>query len=249
MSTRPSQSLGGRCRRPLAVRIDGHCPDCHAASTFSRTAGQLTRRKGGMRSATEGVLPSNYSYFELTCARREDHKIRFWFKFNGNLIEKVGQYPSLADIANDESRLYKAVLKAEDGAELRKAIGLAAHGIGVGSFVYLRRVFERLIKRRFLEFQQQEGWENADFDRKRMDEKIDFLKDHLPDFLVRNKNIYAILSLGLHELEESACLDAFEMLKHAIFFILNEDKHKKEELQLRKKLESAISSYSTKVKS
>jgi hypothetical protein len=106
-----------------------------------------------------------------------------------------------------------------------------------------------VIKRRFLEFQQQEGWENADFDRKRMDEKIGLLKDHLPDFLVRNKNIYAILSLGLHELEESACLDAFEMLKHAILFILNEDKHKKEELQLRKKLESAISSYSTKMKS
>jgi hypothetical protein len=36
---------------------------------------------------------------------------------------KIGQYPSLADVANDGSKVYRSVLKDE----LHKAIGLAAH--------------------------------------------------------------------------------------------------------------------------
>ena len=72
---------------------------------------------------------------------------------------KIGQYPSLADIANDESRTYRSVLDETDGAELHRVIGLAAHGVGVGSFVYLRRILERLIAGRFHSFKQQEGWQ------------------------------------------------------------------------------------------
>jgi len=48
-------------------------------------------------------------------------------KLKEPLIQKIGQYPSLADIANDESRAYREVLKPDDGAELHRAIGLAAH--------------------------------------------------------------------------------------------------------------------------
>src|SRR5262249_11324838 len=52
----------------FSLVVDSHCPDCHAASTFSRTNGP--RRTGAMRSPTL----TNCSYFELTCARRGDHK-------------------------------------------------------------------------------------------------------------------------------------------------------------------------------
>ena len=40
-------------------------------------------------------------------------------------------------------KIWKA--KERDLKELRKAIGLHAQGIGVGAFVYVRRIFERLI--------------------------------------------------------------------------------------------------------
>jgi len=76
-----------------------------------------------------------------------------------------------------------------------------------------------------------------------MDDKIEFLKHHLPEFLVRNKKVYAILSKGIHELEETECLNTFEVLKHAIFFILDEDRHKRELLERRQKAENAISSF------
>jgi hypothetical protein len=223
--------------QPLVV--DGHCPFCHKAATFSRTSAEIE-----ILSLEHVVKNTPVLYFEITCARDRKHKIFFVFRLKEPLIEKVGQYPSLADIANDESRIYREVLNPNDGAELHRAIGLAAHGVGVGSFVYLRRVFERLIAQRFEDFKGHEGWADDAFVGKRMEEKIERLEHHLPDFLVRNKKVYAILSKGIHDLEETECLNAFEMLKHAIFFILDEDKHKREELARRRMAEKAISSFS-----
>ena len=59
------------------------------------------------------------------------------------VLTKVGQYPSLADMQNFELRKYQKVLK-ENYRELTKAVGLFASGIGIGAFVYLRRVYEQL---------------------------------------------------------------------------------------------------------
>jgi hypothetical protein len=75
-----------------------------------------------------------------------------------------------------------------------------------GSYVYLRRIFERLIKGRFDEFKETEKWSEEDFLKVRMHERIELLKEHLPEFLVRNKKVYSILSLGVHELDEKVCL-------------------------------------------
>jgi hypothetical protein len=220
---------------PLVV--DGHCPNCQKTATFYRSAGQIPVLELDYR--LKSVLT-----FAISCTRNAEHKILFWLKLDNPYIQKIGQYPSLADIANDESRTYRQVLNRNDGAELHRAIGLAAHGVGVGSFVYLRRVFERMISQRFEDFKEKEGWSALDFVAMRMAEKIELLEHHLPDFLVRNKKVYAILSKGIHELQEPECLNAFEMLKHAIFFILDEDKHKKEELERRRKAEQAIAAFS-----
>ena len=218
--------------------VDGHCVECRRLSTFHRTEGEVQRHR------LDGFLFGQLWWpFVLTCTRDSTHKIIFILRIEDSNIQKIGQFPSLADIANDESRTYRAVLTQSDAAELHKAIGLAAHGVGVGAFVYLRRVFERLVSSRFDTFKAEEGWKQDDFVGKRMDEKIEFLERHLPDFLVRNKKIYGILSKGIHELEDKECLNAFEMLKQAIFFILDEDKHKKEELKRRLLAEKAIANF------
>jgi len=227
------------------LTVDGHCPDCQKTATFRRTSGEISLSK-----FREVVEHQPALFFTITCTRDKGHKIIFVLHVDIEnrdnefpVIQKIGQYPSLADIANGESRTYRQVLNPNDGAELRKAIGLAAHGVGVGAFVYMRRVFERLITQRFEDFKEAEGWSNTDFVRKRMDDKIELLQHHLPDFLVRNRRVYAILSKGIHELQEVECLSAFESLKHAIFFILVEDKHKKKELELRRKAEQAIHAF------
>ena len=134
-------------------------------------------------------------------------------------------------------------MKNDNASEFHKAVGLAAHGIGVGSFVYLRRVFERLVWGRFREFQVQEGWDEAGFQRMRMEDKIDLLKGHLPDFLVQNRKVYAILSLGIHELEEHVCLGFFDVMKDAIVMILEDDRKKQEELLRRQHMQDAIAKF------
>ena len=138
---------------------------------------------------------------------------------------------------------YGELLDDIDRAELHRAIGLAAHGVGIGSFVYIRRIFERLIHKRFTDFKEAEGWKEEDFLDKRMVEKIELLKNHLPPSLVINKRIYSILSLGIHELTDEMCLKFFPVVLALARVILEEDKRKQEDLLLRKNLEKAIAAY------
>ena len=82
-----------------------------------------------------------------------------------------------------------------------------------------------------------------------MIDKIKLLKDHLPAFFVENAKVYSILSIGIHELDEEACLGYFDLMKHSIIIILDEDKKKKEELALRKKFTDAIRIFKPPTKS
>ncbi|MDI1315098.1 hypothetical protein [Prosthecobacter sp.] len=65
-----------------------------------------------------------------------------------------------------------------------------------------------------------------------MAEKIDLLKHELPSFLVEHRSLYSILSLGIHELDEDACLTHFDVVKTGIELIL--DQKAQEEKQRRK---------------
>ena len=67
-----------------------------------------------------------------------------------------------------------------------------------------------------------------------MDEKIDLLKEYIPDFLGENSYIYSILSKGIHELDEEECLEIFDILKTGIEIIL-EEKIEKINKEKRKK--------------
>lgn len=143
--------------------------------------------------------------------------------YEKSTIMKVGQYPSVADIHIGEIKQYNKVLNENLMKEFTKAIGLAANGVGIGSFVYLRRIFEQLI----IEALNEAVSDNPNFDKKqfeasRVDEKIDALKEHLPKFLYENKRIYGILSKGIHELTEEECLTYFDCMRSSIELILDE---------------------------
>jgi hypothetical protein len=153
-----------------ALIVDGHCVGCRKASTFHRTEPKTRRLDHEDLKHIEENEPC--LLMTTSCTRDEKHQIVFVFRTDNFIIQKIGQYPSLADIANDESRTYRQVLEQTDSKELHRPIGLAAHGVGVGSFVYLRRVFERLITRRFDAFKENEGWSVDNFLSRRMDEKI-----------------------------------------------------------------------------
>jgi hypothetical protein len=173
--------------------VDGFCPHCKRDSTFVVDGISIPDGDPWAHIETRRA----YEQFTISCTRVEAHKIRFFVLVDNLTIMKVGQHPSLADIAIDETRQkYKAVLRGDNWAEFYKATGLAAHGEGIGSFVYLRRVFERLVQSRFDEFKTAEGWTDEEFNKLRMDEKIGFLKSHLPPFLFEIRRIYSIFSKG-----------------------------------------------------
>ena len=227
------------------VRFDGYCPYCRQPRTFTRHSGGMSINWYERYDNDETV---HFGELQLACTRY-DHRLRFYYLLSKGFIQKTGQYPSFADIALDESKQYNKLLSSQDVGEFHRAIGLAAHNIGIGSFVYLRRIFERLIDKRYNEFKDAENWTDDAFYKLRMSEKVAFLKDHLPPFLVKNAKIYSILSVGLHELTEEECLSFFRVLRQSTILILEEDKKKREELEMQKELEKAISDFSTPTKS
>jgi len=226
-----------------SAKADGYCPQCRQASTFSSYTNSNWNLSKAGPNYDEVQAATGYSSVEIHRARESSHKMKFWVLLSQQSFVKVGQYPSLADVANDEAAIYRNVLAKEDAAELHKAIGLAAHGIGIGSFVYLRRVFERLINGRFDALREENKWELEQFKFLRMDEKIKFLKDNLPEFLVENSELYAIISKGIHELSEAECLSAFEYLQLSMKIILEEDRKNQEARQLREIASKAIKGF------
>ncbi|MGE1163217.1 hypothetical protein ACQJ0Y_07910 [Peribacillus simplex] len=170
------------------------------------------------------------------CAKDAKHTLTFCCLINNNRIIKYGQYPSLADLNNTKSKKYRKIL-GKKYSDYNAGIGLHSHGVGAGSLVYLRRIFEDLIEEAHQKASNEPGWDEKSYPN-RMPEKILKLKDYLPEYLVENRKIYSILSKGIHELPEDTCIDIFPIVRVSIELILDE-KMEKEERE-RKKKETAI---------
>jgi len=209
--------------------FDCYCIECNQPSVFHA---KNREHFGGDFTGSDNFLFSH----TFLCSRNSEHELVFHFRIHNGTITKIGQYPSLADLATVEIQKYRSVLGGNRYAEFNRAVGLASHGIGIGAFVYLRRIFENLIEEAHQLQMSSNQWDEELYQKSRMDDKISLLKDSLPEFLVENKSLYSILSKGIHELEESECLNAFPITKLGIELILDE---KLEKLQRDKKIKQA----------
>jgi hypothetical protein len=212
--------------------FDSYCPECNSHSIFERHG----LYQGGINHARGSWVDSGFFTVPIRCTRDRDHKQYFIFHALDRKLQKVGQLPSIADLNLFDVKKYSKVLDKKYFQEFTKAIGLSSHGIGVGSFVYLRRIFEFLIEEAHVVAQLEESWSEVAYSQSRVGEKIELLKNQLPDFLIENKAMYSILSKGIHELSEQECLTAFPALKVGIEIILEE---KLEKMKRAKKLEEA----------
>jgi hypothetical protein len=160
---------------------------------------------------------------EYQCTRDRSHAYHsYYFKIE-NFIAKVGQFPSVADFQIPQAQIYRKVLGGEQYKELTRGIGLAANGVGIGSFVYLRRIFENLIEEAHAKaLSEVKDFPDATYTKEKMDEKIKLLKNYLPEFLVENRSLYSILSKGVHALREEECLEYFDSVRIGIEQILDE---------------------------
>lgn len=229
--------------------VDAFCLWCETQSVFDSLPDFVEVRVGqGRRKAqslsqvrkTSGVyVPSGNRVIELTppkyavlprrfenrfvCARCRLQALVFYSDLSDGHLRKVGQLPALADLHLPDLQPYRGILSAARYGELARGIGLAAHGIGIGAFVYLRRVFESLVEEAHVQASEDnDDWDEDAYLHGRMADRIRLLDQYLPEFLVENRALYSVLSLGVHELTEEDCLAHFEVVRAGIELILDE---------------------------
>lgn len=219
--------------------VDAYCPRCDRKSVF-RILGPESYQiaEAAKKTSKHGLIVSH-----AKCVRQNpegildrcEYDFYALFHRSGSTMVKIGQHPSKAD--SDFGELDDAFkeLSASQRKEFGAAIGLFSHGIGIGSFVYLRRIFERLIEEAYENAVQEESVDQEEYAKCRMVEKIKLLKDYLPSRLVKSSNLYGVLSKGIHELSEDECKEKFSIVKQAIQLIL---KQKHEEKEYEKAIKS-----------
>lgn len=177
---------------------------------------------------------------------RESHQLTFVLFIDEFTIQKIGQYPSYADIDIPQADIYRKELGRKYYNELKRAIGLYSCNVGIGSYVYLRRIIEKLMLDALREAIKEGTVTQEEFEidenkhQRRVEDKIKLLSEYLPKPLVENKAVYGIISKGIHELEEDECIKYFPVIEQLIKMCLDESiakkKKKEDEEELKKKL-------------
>jgi hypothetical protein len=221
--------------------IDCFCVHCNEKRVFNCVDRRVHEVHANIRlsdlgSGRGGRLPKKEEIFKsylnkwyclsFSCSREQEHSILINILVTENKIFKIGQYPSFADSSKGDVKKYKKVLD-DMFKEYNTSLGLFSHGVGIGSFVYLRRIIENLVFKKYKQFKSELHISEDDFEHSKFDIKIEILKNYLPPLLVKNKNIYGIVSKGVHELREEECLEMYPYLKVGIELILDEIIEKK----------------------
>lgn len=225
--------------------IDAYCIWCEKESVFN-----ITKKIFGFPDSSRSEFSGFQAWLKrgdmfdriiYQCTREKDHSYYIYYLKEGMLFTKIGQWPSSADLQIPQAEKYRKILGEDQYKEFIRGIGIAAYGVGIGSFVYLRRIFENLIEEARVKAQDSiNNFPDDEYQESKMDKKIKILKDYLPEFLVENRILYSILSKGIHELSEKECLRYFEPVKIGIEQILDEKIVQKEKLEKAAKAREAI---------
>tara|TARA_B110000114_G_scaffold184875_1_gene229843 strand:+ start:120 stop:998 length:879 start_codon:yes stop_codon:yes gene_type:complete len=241
--------------------IDSYCPICKKDTTFNSEqsdqqelsdliddAGMYNGFPGEKREITliEELEKRCVFIRKFNCPRKPHdsaHSQIFIFRVIGTTLIKIGQHPTLADLSKQDLKKYR---KLNDNiyTELNRAVGLSTHGVGIGSFVYLRRIIEKhIVYPKIQELIAEGSVTNEQISKSDFKEKIKLSKDKLPSFLVENTKIYSILSKGIHELEEEECKSYFPILRTAIEIVLEEEIEQKEKVKKNKLISDQLNKF------
>lgn len=154
-------------------------------------------------------------------------------------ITKIGQYPSFAKTQALRFVKYKNII-AKYYTELTRSASAYSQEMGVAAFVYLRRILEHLITNKYI------ALKGKDAEIKFIDKLKDIQKSEqiIPFELEAQKNqIYTVLSKGIHEYEETECLELYPHLLLVIELILDDELLR---IEKNKKLEDAAKTIAKK---
>lgn len=232
------------------LAVDGFNPIRNVETTYHLESIAINVGHGNWGPNNFEPLDSKVRCMSFRCGRFDDILTLIVFHNNEKgYILKIGTYPSLRDFHKDDIKKYNKVLSEQQRIELITAIMIANNGVGIGSYVYLRRIFEGIV------FEEAKNAINDGvvteeaFIGKRMDEKIVSIKGYLPAFLYdHHKELYSILSLGVHQLDEEACLGFFPVLYDCIILILEDRLAQKEKELTSKKAAASLSKIAAAIK-
>lgn len=157
------------------------------------------------------------------------------------VLIKIGQYPSLQEFAIVDLKQFNKVLDAlEIKSYYRNAIRNHINGDNIAAYVYLRRIMENIIMESYMRNKNELNIADKEFEKYSTKERISMLKEFLPDFLFNNKEIYSIVSAGIHTWTEQQCEKYYDVLKSAIDIILHQEEARREKLDLIKKTTKRI---------
>jgi len=142
--------------RARNFQIDAYCVHCEKESTF-KTQRSYGSGSGMPSPEWDWMFKKSIFWADLYCQREQSHVYEYFFQYDGVHLSKIGQYPSIEDISGSDIKRFRGLLEDDYFLELKRATGLASHGIGIGSFVYLRRIFERLVEQHREEFEKGAG--------------------------------------------------------------------------------------------
>lgn len=242
------------------AQFDAHCVYCEKGATFRTFGDRVPAHAAGVeralflhhqgdRARLRGLILEDGQFaLHVSCSRRPDHLYSFFFSYDEReaILTKVGQTPSLEDVAGADIERYRKLL-GKDFSELRKATGLFAHGIGIGSFVYLRRIFEKLVEDA-RHAADPEGTNEEAFRKLRMSERITALASLLPPALVKYRETYGIMSKGLHELGEEECKTYFPAIRAAVIMMLEQKYEAAEKAKAAAELDRAVAAIAAETK-
>ena len=163
------------------------------------------------------------------------------------IMRKIGQYPSMADMQFFESIKYRCVLKSHY-RDYSLALGLFASGVGCGSFIYLRRIFEFLIDSLHEECKNEQGWNEEEYRKLDFNSRIQMIESFgkviIPQELTQvRKKIYGVLSKGGHQNSDQECLEVFTYVKYALEIIMDEQLAQLEKKAKIKELQARLNSF------
>ncbi len=202
------------------ITIDVYCPSCQRETVFNPVKREIDWFSVDNKSP---VVRNGVQYTHFRCSRAHcNSDLYYVFNISGGVLTKIGQFPSIADLISPEIKKYGAVLDSSLISDWQRAIGLRAHGIGAGSYVYLRRIIEKMVNDAAELALKEKKIDKEAYSRSRWPEKIKMLSEYLPHYLIENAKVYGVLSKGVHELSEEECSDYFDVMHTSIEIICEE---------------------------
>ena len=138
-------------------------------------------------------------------------------------IIKVGQYPSFGQLSTIGIEKYKSELNNYFN-EFKSSLNCYSQGKGIAAFVYLRRILEHLIDTKYKSVEDQNSEDKFIEKLKKIEKREDVIPEELECV---KKQIYSILSKGVHEYSEEECMELYDCVKLIVEAILDTELEKR----------------------